>query len=178
MKLDQAGIDFIKSWEAPNGPELKPYPDATGYSIGYGHYIQSGESYLFDGITKQKADELFAKDVAKAEAAVNARVTRKLTQNQFNACVDLAYNYPNAFYGGTIEDKINANVDRGTLESTWLLYKYTKDKNGKPIESSGLARRRAAEVSLYFLPDGYSIVKSMLPVVALVFIAFILIVTL
>lgn len=174
MKIDANGLNFIKAWEAPGGPELKPYRDSTGYSIGYGHFIQSGEAHLMNGITKSKADELFRADVAKAEAMVNSRVSRKLTQNQFNACVDLAYNYPNAFVGGTIEDKINAGVDRPTLEGTWLQYKYTKDKNGNTIESENLKLRRTAEVSLYYLPDSFSIVSKLIPAVAFIFLVFIL----
>tara|TARA_R110000823_G_scaffold314801_3_gene444685 strand:+ start:662 stop:1261 length:600 start_codon:yes stop_codon:yes gene_type:complete len=69
-KVDNSFIgkafEYIKDNE---GLELKPYRDASGYSIGVGHFIMPGEDFS-DGIDETQAKELFSKDVlAKIDVA-------------------------------------------------------------------------------------------------------------
>ena len=53
-------LDYIREHE---GLRLKPYKCVAGYStIGYGHVIKDNESYLFSGISNDKANELLRED--------------------------------------------------------------------------------------------------------------------
>lgn len=56
------------------GLSLTIYPDVLGFStIGYGHKCSSGEIAEFkDGITQEKADALFDRDFALAQAQAKA----------------------------------------------------------------------------------------------------------
>lgn len=66
--ISEKGKSFIKRHEIC---KLKAYndPDPKRRSVGWGHQIQKGE-YL-ETITRQKADELFDKDVEWVNGAIN-----------------------------------------------------------------------------------------------------------
>lgn len=87
-KLSSQAVELIKSFE---GFSATPYPDAGGFSIGYGHFIQAGENLLgplsFDG-----ALELLKKDVAVAQNAIDRYVEVALSQNQYDALTSFVYN--------------------------------------------------------------------------------------
>ena len=80
----------IKSFE---GLSLKPYRDADGYSVGYGHFIKPNEKYLMSGVTKEKANELFEDDFVKhlSEAKTFPNYNNLETPVQ-EAIVDMTYN--------------------------------------------------------------------------------------
>ena len=87
MKLSQQGIDLLIDREAL---KLKAYKDTKGiWTIGVGH---TGPD-VYEGlvITKEKAHELFRKDVQWAEDAANL-VLIDLTQHQFDALVSFIFN--------------------------------------------------------------------------------------
>jgi lysozyme len=75
-------------------PYLDPPHNTKGlYSIGYGHQIQPGEAYFNNStLTTVQAMALLNKDVAIRVNAVNSMLTRPVTQSQFDAFVDFAYN--------------------------------------------------------------------------------------
>lgn len=84
MRLSANGRKLIQEFE---GLSLTAYPDAAGYSIGYGHFgAKKG-----DVISRDEADRLFNQDVVKYETAVST-VTPDATQAQFDAMTSLAYN--------------------------------------------------------------------------------------
>lgn len=87
VNYSNAAIAAVKREE---GFSAKPYRDAGGYSIGYGHYM--GASPDRDSITEADAEQLLIEDmnVALATVALNVRVP--LTQNQLDALVSMAYN--------------------------------------------------------------------------------------
>jgi lysozyme len=84
MQLTAAGRALIQGFE---GLALNAYPDAGGYSIGYGHFgAKPG-----DQITATHAAELFDQDVARFERRVSS-VLAVATPYQFDACCSLCYN--------------------------------------------------------------------------------------
>lgn len=88
MKTSAKGRAFIESNE---GCVLVARYDAKGHwEIGYGHDILPGENFG-SGITRQRADEIFADDLAHFEPYVNAAVPQDCTQNQFDALMDFVY---------------------------------------------------------------------------------------
>jgi lysozyme len=88
---DQAGLDLTESAE---GCRLKSYPDpGTGgapWTIGYGH--TGPEVYEGMEITHDQAVEYLKQDIKSAEEAVKRLVKVPLTQNQYDALVDFAFN--------------------------------------------------------------------------------------
>lgn len=140
MKLNQAGKNFIKSYEKLS---LTRYWDYAGYSIGYGHLIKQGEN-IGNSITKQKADELFNNDVSIYENIINNAINVKLSQNQFNALVSFAYNTGRT--NSTLYDLINRSASEGEIRNFWVSNYITA--NG--VYLSGLKTRRQDEAELFF----------------------------
>lgn len=148
MKVSVTGKNLIKEFE---GLSLKPYRDATGYSIGYGHFIKESESYLMNGITLEQAELLFNTDIETVQNLLNSRITYPLNQNQFDALASLAFNVPYAVTQGSIDDKINAGKFSDAL-LTWEQYTKYKDSNGVLRESETLKKRRKKEIELFLKP--------------------------
>ena len=89
MKVSENGLNFIMEQE---GVVLHIYNDQTGNpTIGIGHLITDDDPDFSDGITKEQALELLAKDVHHVETAINA-YQFDLTQNQFDVLADFAFN--------------------------------------------------------------------------------------
>lgn len=89
MKISSKGLELIKKYEGfSSGKYLCPAGKAT---IGYGHVIQSGETYT--NLTEKEALELLDQDADIAENTVNNLVKAPLNQNQFDALVSLVYNW-------------------------------------------------------------------------------------
>lgn len=91
MTTSEAGITFIKYYE---GFRSQPYPDGTGYAIGYGTHVDT--SAYPNGITEEQADALLRGILSAMEDALYDKLLNKynvtLTQNQFDALMDLTYN--------------------------------------------------------------------------------------
>jgi lysozyme len=105
-RISASGETFIKNIE---GLRLQRYPDAGGYSIGYGHFIQPGEA-IGATITPAIANQLFEGDIATVEHALNSLVTvPQLTQSEYDALADLVFNIgADAFGSSTLLKKLNA----------------------------------------------------------------------
>ena len=106
MTLSARGLAFLEHEEAPRGPLRGPRDDGYGnLTIGYGHKLPRGTQ--FQGpISPAEARGLLRKDVATAVTEVVKALDVKLTQSQFDALVDFAFNVG----GGR----------RGLLDSTLL----------------------------------------------------------
>jgi lysozyme len=142
MQYSKNGLHLTEQFE---GLRLTAYPDpGTGgspWTIGYGHTGSDVHPGLT--ITKEQAEELLMKDVQKAVAVVNSKVTTDLTQNEFDAIVDFVFNVgAGNFAGSTLLKKINANDMEGAANEfdKWNL------AAGKVM--AGLVRRRHAETLL------------------------------
>ena len=142
MKTSKQGIALITQFE---GLKLEAYKCSAGvWTIGYGHtgpeVVQSSK------ITQAQADELLAKDLVKFEDCVNKNVKSKLTQNQFDSCVSLAYNIGcSAFAKSTLCRLVNADPNDPAIEQQFLAW----NKAGGKI-NQGLINRRKKESQNYF----------------------------
>lgn len=105
MDISQQGLDAIAKREG--GFEAYKYRDASGYSIGYGHFIKPGESFP-EPLPLWRGLELLRDDAKIAADAVRGRVKVALTQNQFDALVSFVYNVGvGAFAKSTLLTRLN-----------------------------------------------------------------------
>jgi lysozyme len=152
MKTGERGLKLIKEFE---GCKLKAYQCPAGvWTIGI------GSTHYGDGtpVTKNRtlpnegaAIALLAATIGKYEKAVND-VGVELTQNEFDACVSLAYNIgigdkivgKGGFCNSTLVKMLKAGDDKAEIAKQFLRW----DKaGGKPL--AGLTRRRNAEAELF-----------------------------
>jgi lysozyme len=110
MQLSSNGRKLIQEFE---GFSLTAYPDAAGYSIGYGHYgAAKGQT-----ITREEADKLFKNDVVKYEVSVSL-TTPVATQDQFDAMTSLTYNIGTAgFAKSTVAVRHNMKDYTGAADA-------------------------------------------------------------
>ena len=144
MKTSKRGIEFIASFE---GFVDHPYRDTGGvWTIGYGH---TGPGVSSMGrITRARALELLARDVAAAEAAVNA-LPVVLNQNQFDATVSAAFNCGAGVLAA--DRSLGGALRRRDLSGVRAaLALYTRDARGNTL--AGLVRRRRAEADVFEKP--------------------------
>jgi len=145
-KYSKDGLHLTEGFE---GVRLAAYPDpATGgdpWTIGYGHTgpeVHSGMT-----ITQEQAENYLMQDVAKAASDVNAKVTVEITQNEFDALVDFAFNCGcGNLNNSTLLKKLNAGDHEGAAQE------FLKWDMAAGHHMAGLLRRRQAE-ELLFLKD-------------------------
>ena len=168
MQLNDRGFKFMEQEEGlrleayddknPNH-KLQPGDHVRGtLTIGIGH--TGPDVFIGQVITREQAYELFNKDCAWAQNAVNKYVKVPLRQNQYNALVSFVFNVgENNFRTSTLVHILNGDRDKnGTFESP-------PDYDGVPaqlrrwIYSAGepiLVNRREHEVALWLEPDDAS----------------------
>ena len=144
MRMSAAGLATVKEFE---GLRLKAYKcPAAVWTIGYGHTSAAGNPIVTPElvITKEEAEETLARDMEQYEEGVRKYVKVDLTQGQFDALVDFAYNAGvGALAKSTLLKRVNAEkFDEVPAE----FMKWTK---GGGKELPGLVRRRRAEVKLW-----------------------------
>jgi len=146
MQYSKNGLHLTESFE---GVRLSAYPDpGTGgdpWTIGYGHTgpeVHSGMT-----ITQEQAELYLAEDVKRAEADVNAKLTVEVTQDEFDALVDFAFNCGcGNLNNSTLLKKLNAGDFEGAAQE------FLKWDMAAGHHMAGLLRRRQAE-ELLFLKD-------------------------
>ena len=144
MRMSAAGLATVKEFE---GLRLKAYKcPAAVWTIGYGHTSAAGAPIVNPDlvITKDEAEEVLARDMEQYEEGVRKYVKVDLTQGQFDALVDFAYNAGvGALQKSTLLKKVNAEkFDEVPAE-------FMKWTRGGGKELPGLVRRRRAEVKLW-----------------------------
>lgn len=136
MQYSKQGLDLTKGFESCR---LTAYPDIKGvWTIGYGH---TGPEVV-EGLvwTQNQADSQLVVDLQKAERMVNTYVTVALTQGEFDALVDLAFNIGvNAEKGSTLLKLVNQGDFTGAAEQ----FQLWDHASGQVV--AGLLRRRLAE---------------------------------
>lgn len=139
MTYSERGLDLTRSFE---GCRFGAYLDGGGVpTIGYGH---TKNVRMGDECDMAQAVYWLRCDVQEAVDAVNANVTVPLSQNQFDACVDLVFNIGgSAFSKSTLLRLLNAGDYAGAAKQ---FERWNKD-NGKVV--AGLTRRRIAEKELF-----------------------------
>lgn len=143
MNYSKNGLHLTEQFE---GCKLHAYLDQGGVAtIAYGHVkgIRLGMS-----CTQEQAEAWLLEDVAEAEHAVNALVKVPLTQNQYDALVDLCFNTGTGnFQHSTLLKLLNVGaMDRASQEfQLW--------NRAGGIVRDGLTRRRLAEKDLFLTKD-------------------------
>jgi lysozyme len=140
-KINAAGLELVKSFE---GLRLDAYRCAAGVlTIGWG----STGPHVKEGMTisLEEAETLLKTDLARFERGVDAMTEGVATSdNQFAACVSLAYNIGlGAFVGSTVLKRHKLGNHLGASRA-FILWNKAK---GQVLK--GLTRRREAEAKLY-----------------------------
>lgn len=135
--------------ELSEGLRLDAYPDpASGgepWTIGYGHTgpdVTPGLSINID-----QADAMLVKDLATAEAAVNANLRVPVTQHQFDALVDFTFNVG---VGNLLSSHLLRYVNASDYAAADLEFAKWVKAAGKTFP--GLVKRRELE-SRWFATD-------------------------
>jgi len=139
MEYSKDGLHLTEQFE---GVKLTAYPDpGTGgapWTIGYGH--TGPEVHQGLTITQEQAEQYLAQDVKKAVADVNAKLTVEVTQGEFDALVDFAFNCGcGNLNNSTLLKKINAGDFQGAA------HEFEKWDMAAGKHMAGLLRRRQAE---------------------------------
>jgi lysozyme len=126
------------------GLRYQAYIDVAGLAtIGYGHRLLASVSFPA-GIDSTQAESLLAADVRDAELAVGRLVKVPLTQGQFDALVDFAFNLgAGKLESSTLLKDLNAGLYDAAREQL-LRWDHAGGK-----EVAGLKARRAAEAQLW-----------------------------
>lgn len=145
MKLGKAGKELIEQVE---GRRNTAYRDSAGlWTTGIGHLIRTDEQWMITAtLTDEQVDDLFAQDIAWAEAATARLFPGIRRQNQFDALVSFTYNLgATAVANGTLDDLINSGAAPEDISAKWMQYNMA---GGRVV--SGLVKRRMREVALYW----------------------------
>lgn len=140
MKATKRCIDLIKQFE---GKRLTSYQDAKGkWAIGYG---QTGK-HIGPGlvITDAEAEAMLKNHVEDLQEKVWDLIKVKLTQEQFDALVCLAYNIGiGAFSTSTLLKELN---QKNFMAAGDEILRWTHSQG---VELPGLIARRRAEYHLF-----------------------------
>lgn len=148
MKVNAEGYALLKRFE---GCILKAYKCPAGvWTIGFGNTFYEDGTKVKEGdvITQQRADELAKFIVEQFADSIRAMIKQPLNENQFSACVSLAYNIgTGGFKKSSVLRKLNVNPTDPTIADSFRLW-----NKGGGVILKGLVRRREAEIALYFKP--------------------------
>lgn len=132
--------DGLRLTELFEGDVLSAYQDQHGlWTIGYGHTagVHPGQT-----ITQEQAERLLAADISTAASFVNRVVRVKLTQGQFDALVDFAFNVGiTNFRNSTLLKEVN----EGRFPEVLAQFDLWDHCGG--VINAGLLRRRNAEAA-------------------------------
>ena len=144
MVVNSATKSLIKEFE---GLRLKAYRCSAGVlTIGWGHTSAAGEPVVKPGLTISKAEAIrvFDRDIQNFSEGVERLIKVDLTENQFGACVSLAFNIGvGAFSKSSVLRFVNKKRFDDAADA-FLLW----NKVGKKAVA-GLTRRRASEAALF-----------------------------
>lgn len=166
MRMSMGGLSHLtKPWEEyvgfPYDDKVPPriingkrvYVEWTGGPVrgtitgGYGHTDAAGSPKIEPGMrwTEAEASALLDRDMAKYEAIVNANLRVAVTQHQFDALADTAFNCPSAI------PHVCSYVNAGNWPAAErLLLQYVNSKGERML---GLVHRRNAEITWANTPD-------------------------
>jgi len=146
MKVNEEGYSLIKKFE---GCRLKAYKcPANVWTIGFGNTFYENGDKVKEGnvITQQRADELAKFIIDQFAMSITPFILQPLNENQFSACVSLAYNIgTGGFKRSSVFNKLNVKPTDATIADSFRLW-----NKGGGVVLKGLVRRREAEIQLYF----------------------------
>jgi len=132
--------DFIKRWECNGSPVLVAYWDHQQWSIGYGTKSKKGET-----ITRAEADRRFRDTLDEYGSALDKKLDRPLSENQYCALLSATYNL-----GKNGCNPVIKLANQGDFVAAANLLKTYNHASGKV--HAGLTARRQAEA--LYLMDG------------------------
>ena len=138
MKIDKYGEKLIKQFESCKLFAYKADKSEKYYTIGWGHYgadVKKGMK-----ITKERANELFRKDIKFFETCVSSCLKVKITQSMFNALVSFCYNVG---YGAFKNSTLLKYVNKKQFTKASKEFKKWNKCGGKVLK--GLVKRRLLE---------------------------------
>lgn len=157
MKLSQDGWNQIKAEEGdpknPGEPVLKAYRLGDGkITIGWGHAepIRTSRYRVGQVISREEAKKLLQEDLTKAADGVrrifkewkSKGIERKITQDQFDALVSMAYNLGST---GLRKSEVIQHIKKGDYKTAGESIK----KQSLSKKFSGLESRRERESNLF-----------------------------
>ena len=142
-------IDLIHSFESLKLSSYRDPGSRNGLPItnGWGTTVdENGEPIPLGAVwTREKADRLFARDLAKFSQKVAALLgSAPTTQNQFDALVSFAYNVGT---GALADSTLLRKHKAGDFAGAKVEFARWNKNDGKVL--NGLTKRRAAEAGLY-----------------------------
>jgi GH24 family phage-related lysozyme (muramidase) len=159
-QMNAAGFALLRLWEGcvlnayddadPAHPPVQPGAPVRGtLTIAYGH---TGKSVV-RGLTctQQQAEAWLQSDIAAVATTIAPMIKVQVSDNQFSAFVCFAFNVGNGcFANGSPLAYANAGNLAG-VPARLALYNKVR-QNGVLVPSTGLTRRRAAEIALWLTP--------------------------
>ena len=141
LTVSAKGEALIKSFEGCRLKAYLPTPNDVP-TIGWG---TTGPDIKLGLVwTQKQADDRFTAHVAEFARKVEKLVGPKVTQNQFDAMVSLAYNIGTGAFGSSTLLKLHKAGDYKGAAAQFLRW---NKQAGKVL--NGLTKRRAAEAALY-----------------------------
>ena len=144
MKTSNKGLVELAGHE---GICLSKYKDSVGvWTVGIGatrSEIPSIASWpLSRTITMQEAFELLSRSIVKYEDAVNAALTRSVSQHQFDALVSWCYNvgvgYTQGSRTATVIKLLNQGATPDQLHRALMMYRKPKEIIGRRTKEANL----------------------------------------
>ena len=143
--------DWVKPWEGlhdgdPRTTILEPKRDPIGlWTVGWGHLVSRDPNAPRPApITIEEADRLLEEDLAKAARSVCRLITVPLTDGQYAALIDFAYN---CGAGNLQISTLRKVINRGEYDEAPRQFRRWVYAGG--VKLRGLVRRRNAEVELW-----------------------------
>jgi len=151
--------------------ELTAYGISTGKNIKITNILHDGSKKAFfvkigkgwDSeyrITNEEIEFILSQDLRRFCNGVDKFVNIPLTDNQFSACVSLAYNIGIGRIGGTrgfLGSSLFKHLNAGRFEMIRPSFNKFVFSAGQKLP--GLVKRRSDEADLFFTPDGYETEK-------------------
>lgn len=149
MKISEEGLRLIKNFEGyhtrlKDGSCAAYLCPAGVATIGFG--CTSGVK-LGMVWSAEQAEEALRREIAKFEDAVTRSVTVEVNQNQFDACVSLAYNIGEA---GFRRSSILRKLNKGDMTGAAQAFRLWNQGGGRVLP--GLVSRRMREAALFLKP--------------------------
>ena len=143
MNVPQEAYDLARTFE---GLRLEPYRDPAGFwTVGHGHLLSRDRSDAqYPAITPEEAEALLADDMGNAARSVARLCPVALTDGQFAALIDFAFNLG---AGNLQVSTLRRMVNRG--EHNEAREQFGRWVYAGAVKLPGLVRRRAAEAALF-----------------------------
>ena len=148
-RAGQSVIELIQMFEAFRA---ETYLDEAGVlTIGYGH--TGRDARAGNVISHERAVQLLMEDMDVAAAAVDAAVSRELTDNQRNALISLTFNIgAEAFRNSTLVRQINNDIE-SVSAAQFLRWVNARVPGVGMRPLRGLESRRQLEAFLFLVQD-------------------------